>query len=189
MCFHHHHFSTLLRSMLANSTLYAVLKTHAHTHTYACMHPTFKINLYYPNIVACLVFFHWVWSTHLLEKTLSPSLSYPVPSSDLLVLTFFLTSWSLTIFWLLFYIHFSSIPTLIRINLKISLFNCLEIFYYVWVFCLYACMDSMFAWYSLNSEESVGNPGTVVMDGWEPPCGWWETNSGPLHEKLKSHLN
>ena len=28
-----------------------------------------------------------------------------------------------------------------------------------------------------------GSPRTRVVDGYEPPCGWWELNSGPLQEQ------
>jgi hypothetical protein len=33
--------------------------------------------------------------------------------------------------------------------------------------------------YPRESERAFG-PETEVTDGWEPPCGCWELNSGPL---------
>lgn len=33
-----------------------------------------------------------------------------------------------------------------------------------------------------NPEEDVGTPGSWVTEGGEPPCGCWQSNSGPLQE-------
>lgn len=31
-----------------------------------------------------------------------------------------------------------------------------------------------------KSEGNIRAPGTVVTDGYVPPCGFWELNVGPL---------
>lgn len=32
-------------------------------------------------------------------------------------------------------------------------------------------------------EKGIGFPGTGVLDGCEPPCGYWEPNSDPMLEQ------
>ena len=32
-------------------------------------------------------------------------------------------------------------------------------------------------------EEDIRSPGAGVVDGYEPSCGCWELNSGPLQEQ------
>lgn len=32
-------------------------------------------------------------------------------------------------------------------------------------------------------EEGIGSPETGVIDGFEPPCGCWELNQGPLQQQ------
>jgi hypothetical protein len=40
------------------------------------------------------------------------------------------------------------------------------------------------AWCLQGPEEDISVPGTGVIDGFELPCGCWESNSGPLQEQL-----
>lgn len=46
---------------------------------------------------------------------------------------------------------------------------------YVQYVCMHVCM---FIMYFL-----VGFPGTIVIDGYEPPCGDWKPNLGPLQDR------
>jgi hypothetical protein len=32
--------------------------------------------------------------------------------------------------------------------------------------------------------EGIGYPGTRIKDDYEPSCGFWESNPGPLKEQL-----
>jgi len=32
-------------------------------------------------------------------------------------------------------------------------------------------------------EKGIGYPGTGVIEGCEPPCDYWELNSGPLGDQ------
>lgn len=48
----------------------------------------------------------------------------------------------------------------------------------------YMCGHHMYTWYPLRSEEGNTSPGTVVMNGCEPPCRCWDLNLGPLQELL-----
>lgn len=47
--------------------------------------------------------------------------------------------------------------------------------------CLY--LYHLSAWYPWKLGEGVGPSGTGVTDGYEPPCGCWELNLGPLEEQ------
>ena len=38
------------------------------------------------------------------------------------------------------------------------------------------------AWDLWIPEEGIRSPGTGVTDDYEPPCGCWESNLGPLEE-------
>ena len=38
-------------------------------------------------------------------------------------------------------------------------------------------------WCKQRPEEGVGYPETGVTEGWEPSCGCWELNLGPLQEQ------
>lgn len=42
--------------------------------------------------------------------------------------------------------------------------------YYVWI------------WFPWKPEKGLGFPGSVVINGCEPPCGFWELNTGLLQE-------
>lgn len=39
------------------------------------------------------------------------------------------------------------------------------------------------AWPPQTAEEGAESPRTAVTDGGEPPCGFWESNLGPLPER------
>lgn len=41
----------------------------------------------------------------------------------------------------------------------------------------------MYAWFPWRSEETLEYPGTGVTHSYEPPCGCWESNPGPLQEQ------
>ena len=45
--------------------------------------------------------------------------------------------------------------------------------------CIYVCI-SVHARYLRRKEESIGFPGTGVIDGFEPPRGYWEQHPGLL---------
>ena len=38
--------------------------------------------------------------------------------------------------------------------------------------------------YPQRPVEGIGSPGTGVIDGCEPLCGFWELNPDPLQEQL-----
>ena len=50
---------------------------------------------------------------------------------------------------------------------------------------LLVCMDvcHMGVWCPWRSEQDIELPGTGVTDGYEPPCGCWESNLHPLKEQ------
>jgi hypothetical protein len=54
---------------------------------------------------------------------------------------------------------------------------------YMWA--LFACVYvyHVTAGYLQRSEEVIGSPGARVTDGFEPPCGGWKLNPGPLEEQ------
>lgn len=41
----------------------------------------------------------------------------------------------------------------------------------------------MYVWFLWSAEESIGYPGTIVVDGCELPCGCLELNPHPLGEE------
>jgi hypothetical protein len=49
---------------------------------------------------------------------------------------------------------------------------------YVWVHCRCGCLQT--------HQKRVSNP---ITDGCEPPCGYWDLNSGHLEEEWVSALN
>jgi hypothetical protein len=50
--------------------------------------------------------------------------------------------------------------------------------------CMYVCVCYVPCVCLLLKEKMyVGSPGTRVLDSWEPPCGCWEPNLGPLKEQ------
>lgn len=53
---------------------------------------------------------------------------------------------------------------------------------YEYFACVYSCVPSA-CLVSPESEGGVRAPGTGVIDSWEPPCGFWELNPGPLQEQ------
>ena len=46
-----------------------------------------------------------------------------------------------------------------------------------------ACMCVCVTCACLRSPEDVRSPETGVTDGCEPPCEYWEPNSGPLQKQ------
>lgn len=53
-----------------------------------------------------------------------------------------------------------------------------------WVFNLHVCLWAVWMKCSRESEEDVGCTRTGVRDGFEPPCGYWKSNPGPLKKQL-----
>lgn len=48
----------------------------------------------------------------------------------------------------------------------------------IWPACM--CVNHVWAWCLMRSEEGTGSLGTVDADGCESPHGFWEQNLGPL---------
>lgn len=57
-----------------------------------------------------------------------------------------------------------------------------EFIYFMYtVFCLNIChVYTSCAWCPWRPEEDIILPGTGVTGDWQPPCGCWEQNPGPL---------
>jgi hypothetical protein len=47
---------------------------------------------------------------------------------------------------------------------------------------LSACTN-VCAWYPQRSKEGVGSSETSLIDGYEPLCGCWDQNLGPLEKQ------
>lgn len=47
----------------------------------------------------------------------------------------------------------------------------------------YIPMHYMCAWGPWREEEGFASSGTGNMDGYKPPCGFWDLNQGPLQEQ------
>lgn len=55
----------------------------------------------------------------------------------------------------------------------------LDLFMYIGVFFVCMCTTAM-----PSATEGVGSPGTGTLWTFEPPCGSWEPNLGPLKEQV-----
>jgi hypothetical protein len=57
---------------------------------------------------------------------------------------------------------------------------------YNFSFCLYDLylLDAVDANEPPNHDEHQKRASDAITDGYEPPCGCWELNSGPLEEQL-----
>lgn len=55
-------------------------------------------------------------------------------------------------------------------------FSFVKIYYFMHISVLSACIfvHHICAWYLWSPEDGIGSPGTVIIDGYELPCVWWE---------------
>lgn len=55
----------------------------------------------------------------------------------------------------------------------------------IFILCMGVCLlvSLLCTWCLQRPEESIRSPGTGVAEGWESPCGGWESNSRLLQEK------
>lgn len=54
-----------------------------------------------------------------------------------------------------------------------------EVFFEIYLFYMYICVPD-----DLKSQKrDVGSPGTRIINGYEPSCGFWELNTGTLQEQ------
>ena len=68
-------------------------------------------------------------------------------------------------------------------NLFIFIFKGL-LFLCVWVFRLHVCLCTTCIQGPLHPKEGGQPPGTGVTDSFQLPCGFWESNPGPLEELI-----